>query len=294
MAEVISRRSGQEDVKELRPLPRARAHDRFVRESDVVAGGRRTTCGTKRRPRAVPGSQGTSKVSLLAGIARTGGVVVRHPGRPRFGDDAAFFELLRRRSNAETLEIAANTTGVSAEMIRKLGRRWRSRSCDDLRSTVACQHYHSDLMHRAVAPRTALTAMTASRRRPRFAHGGTLGFDSDLGLGETPALQEALMKLTGRLCEKDMEAYMTERRPTVTTTPAPVASGACGYADVPATPITTTRMLGMEVVMKRAIEGNWIRCIRLRAGIRKSSSSTPAIPGPRPSPQVAESTCGPS
>lgn len=259
-------------VKEQTDLPFLIRTDtrRFLRESDVVEGGRDDAfyLWDEREDKVVlaPGTQGMKKPTLaLNGIepALEGRRSVRLAGGGAVEVEPAFALLRRHLDDGYTPELAQATTGVHASVIRRLAREMAAaKSALIYASTGACKHYHSDLMHRAFA---LLMALTANQGRP----GGGLrlgawwtvtGFD-ELAFEEVPAWLRVALYVTGRPAVRDVEAYMTERSRAHTFTPVlPWLQVHGGYAEVMgnADYNDSRAPKDMDRAMKDALRRGWI------------------------------------
>jgi DMSO reductase family type II enzyme molybdopterin subunit len=274
MAQVIvSERLLKVDyVREQTDLPfLVRTDDgRFLRERDVVAGGRDDAFylwdEVTAAPVLAPGSQGMSDPTLALGamvpalegqreIALAGG------GRVRV---EPLFERLRRQLDAGyTPELAQKTTGIAAEVIRSTARAMaKAKSALIYASTGACKHHHSDLMHRSFA---LLMALTGNQGRP----GGGLRMGSwwsltgwqELGGGEISRVMKLVMRLAGRPAVRDVEKFITERVRREAYSPVlPWLQVHGGYAPTMGAPSANdpANPLGMEAAMKTAVGRGWM------------------------------------
>ncbi len=274
MAQVIltEKLHKEEYIKEQTDLPFLVRTDtgRFLRERDIVKGGRDDAfyVWDEAQQAAVlaPGSQGMSKASLALG-----GIRPALEGRRQVtladGTSAQVeptYEMLRRHLNENcTPELTEKITGVSAPLIRKVARDMATAKAAMIyASTGACKNYHSDLMHRSFA---LLMAVTGNQGRPggglRFGSWwGVTGFD-ELGLGELPAWQQMVLKITGRPAVRDIESYLVKRSRGETFNPVlPWLHAHGGYAKTMGNPAYNdpANPLGMDEAMKTAAERGWV------------------------------------
>jgi DMSO reductase family type II enzyme molybdopterin subunit len=274
MAQVmITEKLCKEDyIKEQTYLPFLVRTDtgRFLRESYRVKGGRDNAfyLWDEQQGAAVlvPGSQGMKKPTLALGDIKPAlegrkQVQLADGGH---ADVEPLYELLRRQLNAGyTPEMAAKTTGVRAEVIRRTARGMAAAKAALIyASTGACKHYHSDLMHRSFA---LLMGLTGNQGKPGGglrlgAWWGLTGFD-ELGFEETPAWLKLALRVTGRPAVRDVEAYMTKRARALAFTPVlPFLQVHGGYAQTMGAPAynDSGNPLGMDAAMKTAVERDWM------------------------------------
>ncbi len=274
MAQVILSENlhDAEYVKEQTDLPFLVRCDtgRFVRELDVTGDGREDAfyVWDDARDSAVlaPGTQGMKTPSLALGGIRP---ALAGKWRLELADGTLaevepLCEALRRHLDTEsTPETAAAVTGVGAALIRAVARQMAAAgSALIYASTGTCKHYHSDLMHRALA---LLMALTGNHGRPggglRFGSWwGLSGYD-ELGFGETSLLQKAFMKITGRPAVRDIEKYLQKRSRGEGSTPElPWLHVHGGYAGVMGEPSynDTANPLALDDAMKAAVESDWL------------------------------------
>ena len=274
MAQVIidEKLCKEEYAKEQTDLPFLIRTDtrRFLRESDLVKGGRDNAfyLWDEKQGAAVlaPGSQGMKKPTLALGAiapALEGRWQVQLANGTRV-EVEPLYEILRRQLNASaTPELAEQSTGVRAPLIRRVAREMAAaKSALIYASTGACKHYHSDLMHRAFA---LLMALTGNQGKPGGglrlgAWWGLTGFD-ELGFEEVPAWLKLALRVTGRPAVRDVEAYMTERSRVHTFTPVlPWLQVHGGYAQTMGKPAynDSGNPLAMDDAMKTAVGQGWM------------------------------------
>ena len=271
-------------VKEQTDLPFLVRTDtgRFLRERDVVAGGRDNAFylwdGKQGAAVLAPGTQGMKKPTLALGDlepALEGRRQVKLADGARI-DVEPLYELLRRQLDSHyTPEMAAKITGVAADVIRRTAREMAAAKAALIyASTGTCKHYHSDLMHRSFA---LLMALTGNQGRPgggvRFGSWwGVTGFD-EFGFEGLPAWQKLALRITGRPAVRDVEAFLVERGRTTTFTPVlPWLHVHGGYASMMNTPSynDAANPLGLDAAMQTSVERGW----------------TPIHPAPGKSPKV--------
>jgi DMSO reductase family type II enzyme molybdopterin subunit len=259
-------------VKEQTDLPFLVRTDtgRFLRESEVVTGGRDDAfyLWDERRATVVlaPGSQGMKKPTLALGDI-TPALEGRQQATLADGtrvDVEPLYERLRRQLDADyTPEMAEKATGICAAVIRSTARGMAAAKAAMIyASTGACKHYHSDLMHRSFA---LLMALTGNQGRP----GGGLrlgawwaltGFD-ELGFQEVPGWMKLALRVTGRPAVRDVEAYLTETARSLAFSPVlPWLQVHGGYAQTMGAPAHNDRdnPLGMDAAMHTAVERGWM------------------------------------
>ena len=274
----------EEYIKEQTDLPFLLRGDngRFLRESDVVKGGRDNAfyLWDEKQGAAVlaPGADGMKKASLVLGNvqpALEGRYQVKLAnGAPL--EVEPLYELLRRQLNDScTPELAEKTTGVHATVIRRVAREMAAAKAALIyASTGACKHYHSDLMHRSFA---LLMALTGNQGKAggglRFGSWwGVTGWD-EFGVGGLPFWQKLLLRITGRPAVRDIEAFMFERTRKEMFTPVlPWLQVHGGYAEIMGTAAynDSANPHGMNAAMEAAIERDW----------------TPIYPAPGKDPKV--------
>ncbi len=143
---------------------------RFLRQSDLVEGGKddvfyvwdRATNGLQE----APGTAGQEEPSIALGTldpALEGQFEATLAGGEKVSVRPTF-ELLRERLRDYTPERAAEITGVSAKVIRRLAHQVAaSPAVLVFCSWGACKHYHMDLVQRAIILLLALTGNTGKR-----------------------------------------------------------------------------------------------------------------------------------
>ena len=161
MAQVIieDQLYNTEFVREQTDLPllvRLDSH-RFLRESDVVDGGRDDQFflwdETRRAPALAP--RGTLALDGLdASLAGERTVVLKDGARVQV---APVFELVTRRLRQYTPELASAMCGVHPDVIRMLARKASSRRTTVITGMTINKYYHGDLMLRAYLLVLALT-----------------------------------------------------------------------------------------------------------------------------------------
>ncbi len=243
---------------------------RFLRESDLVEGGRTDAfyVWDEKRDEAVlaPGSQGMRKASLALGEIRPS-LEGRHEVQLADGARVAvepLWERLRRQLDADyTPERAQEITGIRAEVIRRVARQMAGAGAALIyASTGACKHYHSDLMHRSFA---LLMALTGNQGRP----GGGLRLGSwwavtgfhELSFEELPGWQKLALRILGRPPVRDIEAYINERARDHAFTPVlPWLQVHGGYAPTMGAPGNNdgASPMGMEAAMQVAVDQGWM------------------------------------
>ncbi len=139
---------------------------RFLRESDVVAGGREDVFGiwdeTRDRLHWAPGSQGSSERSLALPEGMRPALEVErevelHDGR-RVAVRTVFSTLRERLDREHRPEQAAAVSGISADVIRNFARDFAAApSAMILSQWGACKNYHSDLLQRSQILLASLT-----------------------------------------------------------------------------------------------------------------------------------------
>jgi len=259
-------------VKEQTDLPFLVRTDtgRFLRERDVVAGGRGDVFYLWDEKQAAvvlaPGSQGMKTPTLALGDispALEGRRKVTLADGARV-DVEPLYELLRRRLDADyTPEMAEKTTGIRAAVIRSTARGMAAAKAAMIyASTGACKHYHSDLMHRSFA---LLMALTGNQGRPggglRLGAWWTLTGFEELGLGEVPGWMKLAVRVTGRPAVRDVEAYLTGRARELAFSPVlPWLQVHGGYAPTMGAPAhnDSGNPLGMDAAMQTAVERGWM------------------------------------
>jgi DMSO reductase family type II enzyme molybdopterin subunit len=275
MAQVITSEDLIDDayVREQTDLPFLLRTDngRFLRESDVQPGGRDDAFylwdENTGAPVLAPGTQGMKTPSLaLDGIrpALKGRQPVQLANGARI-DVEPVYEVLRRELNgSHTPELAERTTGVAAEVIRRVAREMATVGAAMIYASVgACKHYHSDLMHRSMA---LLMALTGNQGRPGGglrvgSWWGLTGFDELSQMEEVPWWQRLLLRVKGRFPVRDLETYLTEHTLAATFTPAlPWLYVHAGYAQAMGNPAYNdgANPLAIDDAMKIALEQNWI------------------------------------
>ena len=159
-------------VQEQTDLPFLMREDtgRFLRQSDVADGGKDDVFyiwdQASKSLREAPGTAGQEIGSLDLGDldpAMEGEFAVELADGKRL-TVRPVFALLRERLEGNTPERAAEVTGVSAEVIRRLAREVAaSRAAMVFCSWGSCKHYHMDLTQRAIILLLALTGNTGKR-----------------------------------------------------------------------------------------------------------------------------------
>jgi len=262
----------EEYIKEQTDLPLLLRTDtgRFLRERDVTKGGRDDAfyLWDEKQGAAVlaPGSQGMKKATLALGEikpALAGRRQVKLADNTRV-DVEPLYELLRRHLNASyTPEMAEQTTGVRAEVIRRTARGMAAAKAALIyASTGACKHYHSDLMHRSFA---LLMALTGNQGKPGGglrlgAWWGLTGFD-ELSTGEVSGWVKLVLRITGRPTVRDMEGYMTGEARSLAFSPVlPWLQVHGGYAQTMGASASNdvANPLAMDVAMKTAVGRDWM------------------------------------
>jgi DMSO reductase family type II enzyme molybdopterin subunit len=270
---IIAEKLYKEDyIKEQTDLPFLVRTDtgRFLRESDLVKGGRTDAfyLWDEKQGTTVlaPGSQGMKKPTLALGDIKP---ALEGRRQVKLVDGAGIeveplYERLRRQLNGtSTPDMAEKATGIHAAVIRRTAREMAAaKSALIYASTGACKHYHSDLMHRSFA---LLMALTGNQGKPGGglrvgAWWGVTGFD-ELGFEEVPAWLKLAMRVTGRPAVRDVEAYMTEQSRAYTFTPVlPWLQVHGGYAQTmgKAAYNDAGNPLGMDEAMKTAVGRGWM------------------------------------
>jgi DMSO reductase family type II enzyme molybdopterin subunit len=139
---------------------------RFLRESDLVAGGSESTFvvwdEALGAPALAPGSQGSDRPTLrfsdgVRPALEAQGTLALADGR-RVEVRSVFAILRERLDRDHTPERAASVTGVSAASIRRFARAFaNARAALILSQWGACKHYHSDLIQRSQILLASLT-----------------------------------------------------------------------------------------------------------------------------------------
>ncbi|MFI5395748.1 MAG: molybdopterin-dependent oxidoreductase [Candidatus Binatia bacterium] len=270
---IITEKLCKEDyIKEQTDLPFLVRTDtgRFLRESDLVKGGRTNAfyLWDEKQGTVVlaPGSQGMKKPTLALG-----GIAPALEGRRRVKladgtpvDVEPLHERLCRQLNTSyTPEMAQKTTGVHAEVIRRTAREMAAAKAALIyASTGACKHYHSDLMHRSFA---LLMALTGNQGKPGGglrlgAWWGLTGFD-ELGFEGVSTWMKLALRVTGRPAVRDVETYMIERARSLAFSPVlPWLQVHGGYAQTMGNPAYNDgdNPLGMEAAMQTAVGRAWM------------------------------------
>ncbi len=143
---------------------------RFLRQSDLDEDGKQDIFYVWDRAsdglREAPGTAGQEEASIALGDldpALEGQFEVTLPDGQQVSVRPVF-ALLRERLRDYTPELTAKTTGVSADMIRRLAHQvGASRAVLVFCSWGACKHYHMDLVQRAIILLLALTGNTGKR-----------------------------------------------------------------------------------------------------------------------------------
>ncbi len=244
---------------------------RFLRESDFLAGGREDAFYVWDEAGAAlalaPGTKGMKKPSLALGDIRPaleGKRVVPLTDGTEVEVEPVF-EILRRDLNARyTPELAREITGVGADLIRGVARDMANAGAAMIfASWGTCKHYHSDLMHRAMALLMALTGNQGkSGGGLRIAAWWSMPGFERFGQGiEIPWWKTMMLKFMGRIPVRDIEDLITghsNNRPIVPLIPwlythagyAPTM-GKREYND-PDNPMSP------DEAMEIALEKNWV------------------------------------
>jgi DMSO reductase family type II enzyme molybdopterin subunit len=170
---------------------------RFLRESDVIAGGQedRFALWDDEREELVwaPGTTGSSQQTLELAPGVRPALEVRAQARLASGEQVEVrpvFSLLHERLARFTPERAADITGVSAAVIRRFAREFASSPAALILSQFgSCKNYHSDLLQRSQILLASLTG-NLGRAGGGFRSGayvaldglGLLAFQEQLGL----------------------------------------------------------------------------------------------------------------
>ena len=159
-------------VQEQTDLPFLLREDtrRFLRQCDLVEGGKEEVFyvwdRASNEPREAPGTAGQEEASIALGDldpALEGKFIVKLADGQQVSVRPVF-ALLRERLRDYTPELAAQTTGVSASVIRRLAHQVaESRAVMVFCSWGSCKHYHMDLVQRSIILLLALTGNTGKR-----------------------------------------------------------------------------------------------------------------------------------
>ncbi|MBI3786422.1 MAG: molybdopterin-dependent oxidoreductase [Deltaproteobacteria bacterium] len=262
----------EEYIKEQTDLPFLLRTDngRFLRESDVVRGGRDDVfyLWDQKQNVAVlaPGAQGMKKATLALGEikpALEGRKHVPLADGTRV-DVEPLYERLRRQLNAGyTPELAEKTTGIRAEVIRQTARSMAAAKAALIyASTGACKHYHSDLMHRSFA---LLMALTGNQGKPggglRLGAWWSLSGFQELSTGEVSSWMKLALQVVGRPAVRDVEAFITERTHRKAFSPVlPWLQVHGGYAPTMGAAANNDagNPLGMDAAMQTAVAKGWM------------------------------------
>ncbi len=203
------------------PLLVRKDNGRFLRAQDLKRGGRDDVFyfwdEASGRLAEAPGSQGKKKPTLALGKlvpALEGSYEVELAGGTRVEVEPVF-EILRRQLNGSYRpEQTEAVTGVHPSVVRRMARDiGQAGAAMIFASWGACKHYHSDLMHRALA---LLMALTGNQGRP----GGGLrigawwrvtGFERMAANYEIKWWQEWLLRFIGRPPVREIEKLITKR-----------------------------------------------------------------------------------
>jgi len=275
MAQVIIAEDlvDEDYIREQTDLPfLVRSSDgRFLRESDVKNGGRDDAFYVwdekHSRLALAPGCQGRKTASLaLKGLvpALRGHYSVTLADKTSVEVETVYDRLQRDLNRRYTPELAEEITGVSAKLIRTVARDTAKAGAATIYASVGtCKHYHSDLMHRAMA---LIMALTGNQGRAggglRFGFWwGVTGFEKFSQMFDTPWWQDLLLKVIGRPAVREVEGMITDvtsKEPFTPLLPWLYVHG--GYAEAMGNSNynDAENPLSCDKAMEAAVERGWM------------------------------------